>query len=176
MEKQREPIWWLPLLRRVALWGITMTLLWDFVALMLLTLPLAALLYPDTILGADNSSSLPINNRDLTILLLQMLIFLLLGAFSLCGLITGTVSGLCAPTSESVHPLRSRFFRTVGIHTVIAWILSSFVAGVGITTIFGGFFYFGAYWYLVILALWFGLFGLGLWRALNRALAATKLK
>ena len=175
--KNREPIWWLPLLRRILGWGLVMAMLWFLVALLISALPLLTLYFPDTILGDDdNSGGFPDFGKGFLIRDLQILVVWLLGGFSLCGFIAGSVAAFCALASETSDPLRSRFFRSVGTNSVVCWILLTFAAliAIGVSDAFFDILYFVYDWWMATLGFCFVLFALSLWRAINRALAAAE--
>ena len=150
--KAREPIWWMPLLRRTLVWGAAMAALW-FLPLLLIGV-LVALLLPSVVWPAS-------------------LAWLCLGT----GFVTGGVCACFAPPTDPANPLNSRLFKTAGLDTAFyfvglggllnlvfaqptfAVVVSRFVSAIAFEV-----------------ALTLALFGFCLSLALTRALRATKLK
>lgn len=162
--KQREPIWWIPLARRVLSWGLTMFVLWSALALLFTVLPFSYQVmlvlegdaFDDERIGKAIGSSL-----------------LLLGGCFICagGLITGVLTGFYAPPSEPKNPLRSQFFVNVGKSAFVFWLVSSSILTVNICGFLLYFdFKFPDDYALALLIGLIALFGIGLWRALDHAL------
>ena len=92
----------------------------------------------------------------------------------LAGFTLGATTGFYAPASESKNPLKSQFFRGVASQTLSFW--AKVYSALSLTFYFG-FPYLGLEVpILAVLALCVVVFALSLWRAINRALGATKLK
>ena len=159
MENQREPIWWLPLLRRVSIWsalsGLCLGAFFFFAT--------AALALP------------PSTNRPLDAAILGTNIGM---PFCAAGLFIGCAAGLCAPPHESKNLFVSPFFRSVFSETLLFWLFTSFALGlfVGLISYIvepwpswlssENWLYAAASLTLI----------LSLWISINRALVATKLK
>lgn len=104
--KPHEPIWWVPLLRRVLRWGATSALL--------VILPVLLVVLPSVLLIGANESNTAMQSIAAVLYTSGLLS---LGAF-----VVGAFSGLCAPASEPKNPLRSRFFGQVAGETFVFFV------------------------------------------------------
>lgn len=173
MKNAREPIWWLPLLRRVLVWSALSGLC---VSAFFFVLSLSFILLFDSgnFYGLQREGALGyfVNTAA------QMTLFVGAPAFIL-GSIMGCLAGLCAPPHEPASLFISLFFRRILIGTLAIWFFALLIFGLLATFVIIAF----EPWAEELLSseiLLFGtafvLFVLSLWRATNRALAAAKLK
>ena len=170
-------VWWLPLARRVVGWGAAGALLWGFVAFAVAcALFLGVLLWETAHFVSARDESDRYDSWFWAAMLYGTFIVGLAG--SLLGLLVGIVAGFCAPPVDVKMPHKSPFFRSVNRQTFWFWFITS-TAGV---PSFSALIYFGinpllsqngAFAVGCGLAFSGLLFGLGLWRAVNRALHAA---
>ena len=160
MEKAREPIWWLPLLRRTLVWGGLLMLLWGFPISMSLLLPLSAMsAWSQTPLGSDWIGALAVRAMNIAPFLPYI-----------CGFTLGAASSFFAPRTEPRNPLNSLFARNVSIDTLLFCLLFNLIFVVTVTMVLQ----FVTLKSVVrafpfIEAVFLALFGLGLWWAINRS-------
>ena len=157
MNRNREPIWWLPLLRRMLSWGALSGLaVGAFFFVLLLFVAFTATL----------------GDPDITIAFVV--------GVPACGVggIIGLASGFFAPVREPKSPFQSQFFRGVVTNSLEFWLFSSFFSLLtfGLISIFFEPWLIRFPWENSIYALETTLFIASLWRAINRALRATKEK
>lgn len=155
--KNREPIWWIPLLRRMLSWGA------------LSSFAVGAFFLVSSLFVAFTATS---DDPDITIAFLV--------ALPTCGVgcLIGLASGFFAPADEPRSPFQSQFFRGVVVNTLSFWLFSI------------GFLFLSATFFSIALETWLMNFPweissyavatvllvASLWRAINRALRAAKLK
>ena len=169
MKSAREPIWWLPLLRRVVGWGLATALIAGILPFLVVVTLLNLI-----ILGPYQDATYVEPSFWDTIISDVAISFLVSSPLLLTGLILGAITGFYAPATEPKNLLKSKFFRAVAAQTSSAW---AFSFGVLSLTFYYGFPYFDLKVpRFAVLALAIILFGLSLWRAINRALDAVKLK
>lgn len=114
---QHQPIWWIPLARRVAVWGVALMLAWGFVVSMSLLLPLAAMSsWIQTPLGNDWVGALALRSMNLAPFLPYA-----------CGFVLGAASGFFAPPLEPKNPFKSRFARDVAVDTLLFCLLFNLI-------------------------------------------------
>lgn len=163
--KQREPIWWIPLARRVAVWG---ALSGFCVGTFFFVLSLFIVF----------SNSYGLRQMGISGGLCEAARIAAIVAVPACGvsLVIGWTSGLCAPAREPKNPFQSRFFRAVVADTLKFWLLFLFV--VLLIAAFASIAFepwlirFG--WETSIYGATVVLLIVSLWRAINRALRAVK--
>ena len=165
--KNREPIWWIPLLRRVLLWGVVAGLGAGVTAFFVVG---AVLVFV---------AQLPTAGNGLAEVTLKIARISLNSAaeYAITGVVVGVVIAFYAPASESGNCWKSAFFRNVLTQTIKFWVLSCLVV------------WFGIYWlvyffYSFINPDWLQianfslvriLLALSLWRAINLVLCASKV-
>ena len=167
----RESIWWLPLLRRVSGWGVTMMGLWSAIALIFCVFPVVYEIWTG-FTGNQERDYWHIHDIVSTSFFLLAACFIISG-----GLIAGVFSGFYAPPTEFRNPLRSQFFRSVCKDAFVGWLISACILTVTITS-FLLFFNvsFSDDYGLALLIFLIMLFAISLYFAINRALLAAKLK
>ena len=177
MRNAREPIWWLPLLRRIVRWGAVTAIIVNALPLFIVACFAYAGAFRSTVvLSPDDSLWI-----DVVVCLFFASVVTL--PFAVMGAVIGWTSGFYAPPSEPVSPFKSKFSRIVTTQTLGVWMVACvfIIAGFASSNIifFNLPFYFdqlspnqiyGAF------GISFFVFALSLWLATNRALAATKLK
>ena len=169
MRNAREPIWWLPLLRRVLGWGLATSIMTGFLPFLVV-----AAMFGWIEVGPYQDFSYMAPSRWERVISVATISVLASSPFLLAGLIVGTTTGFYAPATEAKNSLKSKFFRAVVAQTLLSWLFSF---GILSQTFYYGFPYFGlGIPITVVLALAIVLFALSLWRAINRALRAVKLK
>lgn len=152
MKKAREPIWWIPLLRRVLGWGSTMALLW---------------LLPTLLITRLVAVFLPI---EITVLPLYFATFCF-------GSITGAACAVCAPPTDFYNPFESPVFRTAGLDTFFylvgfGGLFNLAVDNSDVVSFIGRFVPILLFQTVLVGVL----FVFCLWLSLTRALRSTKLK
>ena len=170
MKNVRQPIWWIPLARRVVGWGATISAMAGMLPLLVVAIILSVVDFGPIQFDADYVAPSLIE-KLLTSALIATAVAspFLIGGFAL-----GATAGFYAPATEPTKPLKSRFFRGVASQTLGFW---SYVYPTLSLTFYFGFPYFGLEVPMVaVLTLCVVVFALSLWRALNRALRATKTK
>ena len=167
--KNCKPIWWLPLLHRVLGWGVTMMGLWSAIALIFCVSPVAYEIW--TGLTGDQEQ-----DYWHIYVIISTSFFLLAACFIIAGgLIAGVFSGFYAPSTESLNPLRSQFFRSVCKDAFVGWLISTCVLTVTITSFLLFFSVsFSDDYGLALLIFLIVLFALSLYFSINRALRIAK--
>ncbi len=166
--KPREPIWWLPLLRRVLGWGALTGLAAGAVAFL--------------VVEAELSLAVPLPPVGISVGELALKIARISAAhaasLALLGAFAGAVTALYAPTSEPQNGFKSAFLSAVAMDALKFWALSCLVMWVGLLLLYPLFYSSVRPDFLQTsnFVLTRILLAFSLWRALNRALAATKLK
>ncbi len=156
---QREPIWWIPLARRILVWGALSSICvggFFFLATTALALP-PNLKYPLDAAQLGLTIGIP---------------------FCVAGLVIGCTAGLCAPPREPKSLFVSPFFRAVFAETILFWLFASFALGLFVGLVSCVIepwppWLSSENWLYVAASI---TFVLSLWRAINRALCAAKLK
>ena len=171
----REPIWWLPLARRVLRWGALTALLVSIVPLVLAAIYARLYVYPP---APDPSVFSSTSDLDAWVLSV-VLAFFQTSPLLLMGAALGGWCGFYAPPSDPPNLLKSRFVRVAAAQTLGLW-LGSFV-GVGATltgfdlllATHRRYFWISPELIPVLAGVGLLLFALCLWRGLNLALRAT---
>ncbi len=163
---ERETIWWLPLLRRMAMWSLVTTIPWGLILMLFLILPWIFV----TLWATPQMSGARV--RESVSILLNLTPFFPYAS----GFIVGLTTGFYAPAKQSPNPFFSPFYLDVTGETLVALLPSAFVGLITMKMLLAfvslnaleeaAIFIFG---YCVM-------FALSLWRAINRALRETKLK
>ena len=165
MKLEREPIWWLPLLRRVVIWGLVTMVSWGFLLMILLSAPLLIVsVWAMPQVGGDPLQERAKEWMGLTTLLSPYL----------CGFVVGASSGFYAPPTDASNPFFSRFNLDVTGETLISTLVSVFVLGVSVRILLQFTTLNSVEEALIVIPGFFVLFALSLWRTLNRALDNTK--
>ena len=160
-------IWWLPLARRTFGWSLAGALLWALpVAAAIASLALYVHLNP----SPPEPNAFIIDNDGIFIGILFWLCVISSSILALMGALSGGLAAFYAPPKDVKNPMKSRFFRLVNGQTF--WFTAATSLACALTLGFAlypvvGFFIAFAVW----LALSIALFGMGLWRAVNRALS-----
>ncbi len=175
MKSAREPIWWLPITRRIVRWGAVMAFLVNLLPLLIV----ACFAYS----GAFRNTVLP-PDTPLWDGVVMSLFFagVFTCPFALAGAIIGWASGFWAPSGEPTNSLKSSFLRVATAQTLGVWAVACVFVGAGLFCAYLLFFNRPPlYWRLTLLltcfifAIPFVLFALSLWRAINFALRVAKL-
>ncbi len=167
-------VWWFPLARRVLGWGAAGALLWALpVAIPMASLILFIVQHPTPPVPEAERGLLELDDSAL----LGILLWLGGGSsfiLAIMGGLVGIVTGIYAPVNDAKNPFKSRFFRSVGRQTF--W----FTASTSLLCAFTSNFLFMIIHlvpFMWVFLIWFlssvALFGLNLWRAVNRALDAA---
>ena len=161
---QREPIWWIPLARRIVGWGLAAAALLAVPVVVCVILPIFLIQWPV-------NSEIVANGGIAKLIATQLMSWLwpTLGFF-----VIGAACGACAPPREPRSPLLSRFFGRVILETILFGLPLILVFAVIIPLVP---FLFEVSKFDYQLFPVFGLilaFALSLWFALTRALRATK--
>lgn len=164
----REPVWWIPLLRRVLLWGALGALVAGAVAFLILEA------------GLNLWVELPPVGMSLGELVLKIARISATYAtvFAFLGAVIGAVIAFYAPASEPRNGFKSSFLRFVVVDASKFWALSCLVVLPGFLLLWPVVYvYFNPdLFQTIILVLMSLLLVLSLWRAINRAMRLAKQK
>ena len=165
---RKSKVWWIPLARRVLGWGAAGALLWALpVAALIASVAIYVYLQPSPLMPSDGFG---ISGDGLLLGLLFWLGVISSSIFAAMGALTGGFAAFYAPATDARNPLKSHFFRSFGRRTFWFTATTSLACGLtlGVVSYAGFGFLLPFVGWLVISG---ALFFLGLWRAVNRALA-----
>ena len=175
MKNVREPIWWLPLLRRMLVWGSIVALSIGVIVLVLKTALFSAFVYSGPLFPPDPGMTIMV--REPTPLL-SVVAASLQGTWLYCffGFLFAGIIGFYAPTTESNNPLESHFFRSTVLSALQlgfwCWLALYFVSMI----VRGALISAGIAYIALPLAIVPIAFGVGLFLVLHRTTQSAKLK
>ncbi len=183
MENAREPVWWLPLLRRIVGWGIITAALLGFFPLIAFTVFIFNFDFGLPMTGPNLPIEVVISKWQNLSESLQIAL-IATWPFWMFGLTIGAISGFYAPIKETGSPLKSRFLRAVAVQTLLWWTIALASIAVGIFLVgkifqplirsFYASIHFDIPWIPLIILVCISSFSFSLWRAINITLRMTE--